>query len=50
MFIYTFTHTFGGIYSDLEITPDGRILRLSAHVRAVDDNSFLSLESITYKR
>lgn len=50
MFIYTITHTFGGTYSDLEITPDGRILRLGAHVPAADDNSFLSLESITYKR
>lgn len=50
MFIYTITHTFGGTYSDLEITPDGRILRLGAHIPAVIDNSFLSLESITYKR
>ena len=47
--VYLITHTFAGTYSDLEITPDGRILRVGAHVPAVDDNSFLSLESITYK-
>ena len=48
--VYTIVHTFDGTYADLAISPNGEITVISPREPAVQDFSFVSLESITYQQ
>jgi hypothetical protein len=48
--VYTIVHTFNGTYADLVIQTTGHIFVIGPRSPAVQDLSFLSLESITYRR
>lgn len=49
-FVYELTHTFGGTYADVSISPSGQINLIGPRPPAVQDFSFVSLEGITYER
>lgn len=48
--VYTIVHTFLGTYADLAILPNGRIELIDPRPPAVKDYTFVSLESIIYRR
>jgi hypothetical protein len=48
--VYTIVHTFNGTYADLAILPDGDLELIDPRPPMVKDYSFVSLESITYRR
>jgi hypothetical protein len=48
--VYTIVHTFNGTYADLSIAPNGQIGLIDPRPPMVKDYSFVSLESITYRR
>jgi hypothetical protein len=48
--VYTIVHTFNGTYADLVIETTGDIFVIGPRAPLVQDLSFLSLESITYRR
>ncbi len=47
--VYTIVHTFNGTYADLAIETSGQIDLIAPRSPAVQDYSFVSLESITYR-
>jgi hypothetical protein len=47
--LYFVVHTFNGTYADLVIEPDGNISVINPRPPAVQDYSFVSLESITFR-
>lgn len=49
-FVYTIVHTFNGTYADLSIAPNGQIHLISPRSPAIEDWTFVSLESISYQR
>jgi hypothetical protein len=48
--VYVVTHTFEGTYTDLAIGTDGSIRVIPTRLPLVTDFTFVSLESITYRR
>jgi hypothetical protein len=48
--VYTIVHTFNGTYADLVIQPSGAIDLINPRPPMVGDYSFVSLESISYRR
>jgi hypothetical protein len=48
--VYTIVHTFNGTYADLAIQPNGDIDLISPRAPLVSDYSFVSLESVSYRR
>jgi hypothetical protein len=48
--VYTIVHTFNGTYADLAIAPNGRIGVIAPRAPLVTDYTFVSLESISYRR
>jgi hypothetical protein len=48
--VYTIVHTFNGTYADLAILPNGDLELIDPRPPMVKDYSFVSLESITYRR
>jgi hypothetical protein len=47
--VYTIVHTFNGTYADLAIDSNGQISLINPRPPAIQDYSFVSLESITYR-
>ena len=47
--VFTIVHTFNGTYADLSIQTNGQIGLINPRPPAVQDYSFVSLESITYR-
>jgi hypothetical protein len=47
--VYTIVHTFNGTYADLAIETNGQIALINPRPPAVQDYSFVSLESISYR-
>jgi len=48
--LFTIVHTFNGTYADLAIQPTGTIEVINPRPPTVTDYTFVSLESITYRR
>jgi hypothetical protein len=48
--VYTVVHTFNGTYAGLDIKPSGQIAVIDPPPTLVKDYSFVSLESIVYRR
>jgi hypothetical protein len=48
--VYTIVHTFNGTYADLAIEPNGALALIDPRSPMVKDYTFVSLESITYRR
>jgi hypothetical protein len=48
--VYTIVHTFNGTYADLSIAPNGQIALIDPRSPMVKDYTFVSLESIVYRR
>jgi hypothetical protein len=48
--VYTIVHTFNGTYADLAIEPNGTLDLINPRAPLVTDYTFVSLESITYRR
>jgi hypothetical protein len=48
--VYTIVHTFNGTYADLAIEPNGTLALIDPRPPMVKDYTFVSLESITYRR
>ena len=48
--VFTIVHTFNGTYADLAVLPNGQIDLIDPRPPMVRDYTFVSLESITYRR
>ena len=48
--VFTIVHTFNGTYADLAVQSNGQIALINPRPPAVQDYTFISLESITYLR
>jgi hypothetical protein len=48
--VYAIVHTFNGTYADLAIQPSGDIDLIDARAPLVSDYTFVSLESVSYRR
>jgi hypothetical protein len=48
--VYAIVHTFNGTYADLAIQPSGDIDLINARAPLVSDYTFVSLESVSYRR
>ena len=48
--VFTIVHTFSGTYADLSIAANGQTVLPSPRPPMVTDYTFVSLESITYRR
>jgi hypothetical protein len=48
--VYVIVHTFLGTYADLEVATNGNINVIDPRTPAVTDLSFVSLESVTYRK
>jgi len=48
--VYTIVHTFNGTYADLAIEPNGTLALINPRPPMVTDYTFVSLESISYRR
>jgi hypothetical protein len=48
--VFTIVHTFNGTYADLSIATNGQINVINPRSPAVQDYTFVSLESITYRQ
>jgi len=48
--VYVIVHTFDGTFADLAIAPSGQLALITARPPLVSDYTFVSLESIAYRR
>jgi hypothetical protein len=48
--VFTIVHTFNGTYADLAVGSNGQISVIAPRSPMVTDFTFVSLESVTYRR